>query len=1478
MPQHKSGCSVGEPSSPPPFLPPFKSNTGFENQLKTSEFNICLPLVLCGLLPYLFSVVTDTGISYASDIGQYQRFTSRHCLRCPVPHLAALLSGTVHNVTLPDEMVLVPGASAYLMSVGEVVNHVAKVSFAFDTPPNQPVLLFTFRHFDLPLLSFNTREFCAEFACSLTNRNGDVISDIKASCQDNSNSDLYGPIVTVPEATNVTCSIVWYYPQDKSYLNGSIQMVFVSAYNGDCADAPSTWSNSSSWCSVELKSLVNADYEGIQPSLCLERTVAAEVFNTTCSNLTERPSSYSPLIYVVVFICSFAFLLIILTIICFSICKRIKRRKLRKPPVTAESYINGRLIDAAATSEGEEDPLSSDNSNPDEGPQGRGIGFTEWTGVTYLSDGCGTPTGLPPNLGWRDNLFATVGLFENNPLGGGTGEKTTGVGKETIDGKSLNCADTSSLALSSHFLISFTCIRSSCTKMASTELERVYDAWRRRDQAQYHKSVFNARIRTVTNDLSAKLETRRVKLCELFRREKAESMAACSAKLHAEETARKEAIIAEAAAIKEKIKSKNAEVAEREYQRLLHLSSDEFRLCRPQVYKREILKDQKAVNEFRRKQRAYENARDMILIHQHGGVSCQLIEADSIRGEDKKIRNKKHHDFLLQQIAEKEAKRKLEEANQLKNSKEIEEAIKVEAELEKQGTLQKIKAKQKIGEHLQSQMQAVKLKLKQEEDEDAAIEKAVNQHWRMKELPNADRRERLKGLNNDAKYFLEYQQQVRDHRRCSEAEADKQCNEFAEEYRCLQQERKKTRRCFVQQLNRETFEAHKVALDENSKRRAAVRAQKLEEETKNLLEDKHQEEEIRKASEMAVEAKRKALRLSLMNQLEEICLRRKQEVEEIEKEKQTQRLADENYQMKMKNLVCDEKIWDESHLSGQFYRPTVLVRSGDITDAKLPNMRGSRQFEVEWAAYERTVRKFCASQRTMWLDLRGNHDNFNVPSVFHPENYFRQYSVGGPNFTQSYMITHRKSFGTYSFIALDACPSPGIKRPFNFFGLITPELGRSLQSFSARVYGSNQTFWFGHYPTSTIISPGFDLRGLIGMTAYSYFCGHLHSLMNVVPNMYTVQPQGFLELELADWRDGRYFRIVAIDNDLVSFVDVRAHGNEAEEWPILLITNPKDAAFLLPNKEPTNRIFRSTHIRILAWSKYPITRVSVTVNGEYLGDAKPVALHEASNAANSPLFVLPWDPVALVKRGPPVGTSEHSIKVVCQDAHNNIRTVQQSFTLDGTTRWNFRGFQSFILLADQTSNLKVAFYLTWSFPFLALIIARLSGRTPFYGRVCEDFCQLEGLREVANCNVVFTGLICYLVYVLFGPIFMGYLLDDSFGYVFTFGVFVYNTFVPESTTYLVEIIQQLLFTYPLLLLLMQRMRTSRKLYCLGSFFRYCSTRKHCDLLLMFLLTTLQMTFVVLVVLLPYGWTAFCLSPGRLWLLGLAWSLFIYTGS
>jgi len=60
----------------------------------------------------------------------------------------------------------------------------------------------------------------------------------------------------------------------------------------------------------------------------------------------------------------------------------------------------------------------------------------------------------------------------------------------------------------------------------------------------------------------------------------------------------------------------------------------------------------------------------------------------------------------------------------------------------------------------------------------------------------------------------------------------------------------------------------------------------------------------------------------------------------------------------------------------------------------------------------------------------------------------------------------------------------------------------------------------GHYPTSCIVSPSPGIRHLM-RNGVAYMCGHLHTLGNLVRNMYTVQHTGILELELGDWKDNR---------------------------------------------------------------------------------------------------------------------------------------------------------------------------------------------------------------------------------------------------------------------------------------------------------------------------------------------------------------------
>ena len=62
-------------------------------------------------------------------------------------------------------------------------------------------------------------------------------------------------------------------------------------------------------------------------------------------------------------------------------------------------------------------------------------------------------------------------------------------------------------------------------------------------------------------------------------------------------------------------------------------------------------------------------------------------------------------------------------------------------------------------------------------------------------------------------------------------------------------------------------------------------------------------------------------------------------------------------------------------------RPAAWVVTGDLTDAKTRDYSGSRQYEEEWEAYMGVVRE--AGQGAVWLDIRGNHDNFDVPHPGH---------------------------------------------------------------------------------------------------------------------------------------------------------------------------------------------------------------------------------------------------------------------------------------------------------------------------------------------------------------------------------------------------------------------------------------------------------------------------------------------------------------
>lgn len=259
----------------------------------------------------------------------------------------------------------------------------------------------------------------------------------------------------------------------------------------------------------------------------------------------------------------------------------------------------------------------------------------------------------------------------------------------------------------------------------------------------------------------------------------------------------------------------------------------------------------------------------------------------------------------------------------------------------------------------------------------------------------------------------------------------------------------------------------------------------------------------------------------------------------------------------------------------------------------------------------------------------------------------------GKYHAKSYVHYENRNGVNVAFLGIDACPDPGLRRPFNFIGILDAQEQSNILRLKAEAeLKADHIIWFGHYPTSCILplqrdASSFDLRQLIGSSHSSqvYVCGHLHSMGGLVPRMYTKQKKGFLELELGDWKDNRMYRLAALDHGHFTFVDQKHNV-----WPLVLVTNPKHARYVMAGREPLHLITDSTHIRLLAFSDVNIVNVKITFDK---------ISWMACKHKNGPLYVCRWLPYLFT-------TGLHHLYIKVSDELEREVEIDHPFSLDGS--------------------------------------------------------------------------------------------------------------------------------------------------------------------------------------------------------------------
>ncbi|KAK6928988.1 Calcineurin-like phosphoesterase domain, ApaH type [Dillenia turbinata] len=489
--------------------------------------------------------------------------------------------------------------------------------------------------------------------------------------------------------------------------------------------------------------------------------------------------------------------------------------------------------------------------------------------------------------------------------------------------------------------------------------------------------------------------------------------------------------------------------------------------------------------------------------------------------------------------------------------------------------------------------------------------------------------------------------------------------------------------------------------------------------------------------------------------------------------------------------------------------PSLVLITGDLTDGKSKDMLTMKQDKHEWIEYQQVMDDVIRTSRldkSIFYDLRGNHDNFGVPVVGGSFDFFSQYSISGQLGRRGNVnsVTVQSGDRKHLFVGVDSTMTVGLRGPTNVFGHPTDELlsdlDTELSQWDSLSSEPVTKISFGHFPLSfsAASSSGKSLKDIfLKHSVSAYLCGHLHTkfgknlkrhhrlghhlfqlnihqnLSGSKKNCSSLPVEEFWEWEMGDWRKSRAMRIVAIDHGHVSFADLRFDSGAKKT--IIVPTFPLDSRLMFDTAsgrdyecQAMNRLAYQT-IRALVFSVSPVVSVIARIYDSTSGhhDLVLEAQMIKSNLSSGDLYAAPWNYQAFEDPSP----DRYWLQIEATDIMGRASLTElRPFSVNGLSAKLTWTWKEFLVMGCQWDALYYPiFWFCLISMFAVLIIPKVlltfSKNQYQYKSLIADKSLISFviwvLKELCKFPVIWFSLLGYLFYLILFPWFYGQVFTEA---------------------------------------------------------------------------------------------------------------------